>query len=413
MATKKTKTTTKKPKNNSLVQGYLKALGDNASIVSDGTIYDNTSFIDTGCYLLNAQISSSIFKGIPTHKILTFAGESSTGKSFLLLGVIKKFLDEDPNSLVIFFESEGAIDREAIEERGIDSTRILFKPVESVEQFKNISTQFVKNYVKDKPEDRPNLLMCLDSLGMLPSEKEVRDAEEGNDKSDMTRPRIIKSLFRILTVKLASANIPLIVTNHVYDTMDKYGKPVMGGGSGLKYAGSTILFFGKCQYKEKIETDVVEEEPKVVDRSKKEKKPKVKKTEEHMGILVKSTTIKGRDTKINKTIGLVIHAEYGLNKYTGLFDFCLENKLITMTGTRYYWTTEGKENGGLAFKKHIVEAPSKFFTNERLDELDIFCGSYFGYGRATLELEDDDIDDEDFENKMKELKVGDKPLVTI
>ena len=93
----------KTQKQNPFALKYLKALGENASIVSEGTIYDNTDYVDTGCLLLNAQISKSIYRGIPTHKIITLAGEESTGKTFVLLGIIKNFLIQNENGIVVFF----------------------------------------------------------------------------------------------------------------------------------------------------------------------------------------------------------------------------------------------------------------------------------------------------------------------
>jgi len=342
---------------------------------------NNTKFIDTGCYLLNAQISKSIYGGIPSHKIISLAGEESTGKTFVLLGIIKCYLKLNPTALVVFFESEGAVNKETIESRGIDSSRVILKSVKSVEKFRHVSTSFVKEYLKDPVDERPEILMCLDSLGMLPSEKEVKDAEEGNDKSDMTRPKIIKSLFRILTVDLAVANIPFIVTNHVYATMDMYGNPEMGGGSGLKYAGSTILFFSKSQFKEKDEET---------------------KKDEHTGITVTSHTVKSRDTRQKKKVKFVIHADYGLDKYSGLFEFCKDTNLISKKGNMWYWTSE--DDTDAKYKKFIDSHPSQFFTKKRLDELDIFCQQFFGYGKNELENMDTSEDEnEDNDENINEI----------
>lgn len=369
----------KKESKNPFVLKYVKALGENASVVSEGTIYDSITNIDTGCYLLNAQISKSIYKGLFSNKIIAISGEEGTGKTFILLGILKKYLEDNPESIVIFFESEGAVNKEYLEKRKIDTNRVVLVSVKSVEEFRHQSTNFVKNYLQDAVENRPKVLMCLDSLGMLPSEKEVRDAEEGNDKSDMTRPKIIKSLFRILTVDLARANIPFIVTNHVYATMDMYGNPEMGGGSGLKYAGSTILYLSKAQYKEKdAET----------------------KKDEHKGILVTSHTMKSRETRQKTKIKFVIHSDYGLDKYSGLFDFCCDVSLIAKTGNRWYWVSEGEETA--KFRKEIESKPSEFFNKKRLDEIDIVCERYFGFGEGDLENDsDDDLDVEEVEESKK------------
>ena len=339
---------------------YAKAMGDNSSVVSNGTIYDSIGYIDTGNYLLNAQISKSIHNGIPSNKITMFAGEESTGKTFLLLGVIRHYLDSDKNNIVVFFESEGAINKKILESRGIDTTRVVLKSVDSVEEFRHASITFLDNYLKDDPDERPKVFMCLDSLGMLPSSKETNDALAGNDKSDMTRPKILKSVFRILTVKLAAANIAMVVTNHVYATMDMYGAPQISGGSGCKYAASTIVMLTKGNYKE--DGDGHES-----------------KSGDHMGISVGSTLIKSRDTRQKKKIKFVIHVKKGLDYFSGLFEFCYEEGLIEKRGRSYFWASEGEESKAL-FKKVIMDDLKGFFNKQRLKELDKYCIKYFGYG---------------------------------
>ena len=59
------------------------AKNEYGSKVSDGIeAGDVERFIDTGSYILNAQLSGSIYGGLPSNKITAFAGESSTGKTF-------------------------------------------------------------------------------------------------------------------------------------------------------------------------------------------------------------------------------------------------------------------------------------------------------------------------------------------
>ena len=99
-------------------------------------------------------------------------------------------------------------------------------------------------------------MFVLDSLGMLSTEKEITDALNDKQVRDMTKSQLTKGAFRMLTLKLGQANIPMIVTNHTYDVIGAYvPTKEMGGGSGLKYAASTIIYLSKK--KEKDGTDVV------------------------------------------------------------------------------------------------------------------------------------------------------------
>ena len=84
-----------------------------------------------------------------------------------------------------------------------------------------------------KPEDeRRPCMFVLDSLGMLSTEKEITDALNDKQVRDMTKSQLVKGAFRMLTLKLGQANIPMIVTNHTYDVIGAYvPTKEMGGGS--------------------------------------------------------------------------------------------------------------------------------------------------------------------------------------
>ena len=222
-----------------------------AALVSDGVSAGDTSgFIDTGSHVFNALLSGSIYGGIPGNKITALAGESSTGKTYFCLGIVQHFLESDPDSGVIYFESESALSKELIESRGIDSSRMLIVPITTVQEFRTQAIRILDKYLQQS--DRKPLMFVLDSLGMLSTTKEVEDAEAGKETRDMTRAQIVKSIFRVLTLKLGKANVPLIVTNHTYDVVGSYiPTKEMGGGSGLKYAASTIIYLSKKKEKDK------------------------------------------------------------------------------------------------------------------------------------------------------------------
>ena len=229
---------------NSFFTDIAKEIGNEyAGVVSDGVAAGDTSgFIDTGSYLFNAVVSGSIFGGVPSNKITALAGESSTGKTFFCLGIVQHFLESNPDAGVIYFESESAISKEMIEKRNIDSNRMYLVPVTTVQEFRQQAIKIVDKYLAQSEAERKPLMFVLDSLGMLSTTKEVDDTEQGKDTRDMTRAQVVKSIFRVLTLKLGKANVPMIVTNHTYDVVGAYvPMKEMGGGSGLKYAASSIL----------------------------------------------------------------------------------------------------------------------------------------------------------------------------
>ena len=319
-----------------------------ASVVADGVAAGDTSgYIDTGSYIFNALLSGSIKGGVPGNKISAIAGESSTGKTFFCLGMVQSFLESNPDAGVIYFESESAISRELIESRGIDSNRMVLVPVNTVQEFRTQSIKILDKYLEQK-EQKP-MLMVLDSLGMLSTSKEMEDSEQGKETRDMTRAQIVKSIFRILSLKLGRANIPLIVTNHTYDVVGAYmPTKEMGGGSGLKYAASTIIYLSKS--KEKDGKDVI-------------------------GNIIKCKAFKSRFTKENSIVATrLFYDERGLDSYYGLLELGEKYGVFTKAGNRYQ-IGEAK-----VYAKSVLEDPQKYFTPEVMQALDECAKNEYSYG---------------------------------
>ena len=191
-----------------------------ASLVEDGIqAGDVASYIDTGSYVFNALLSGSMYGGLPSNKITAIAGESATGKTFFALGICKHFLDKDQDAGVIYFETESALTKDIIEERGIDSKRMVIMPVTTVQQFRTEAIRIIDKYLEQPEADRKPIMFVLDSLGMLSTTKEIEDTASGSETRDMTRAQLVKGTFRVLTLKLGQAKVPMIVTNHTYDQM--------------------------------------------------------------------------------------------------------------------------------------------------------------------------------------------------
>ena len=240
------------------LKDMLKASGNEyASIVEDGVEGgDVDSFIDTGSYVLNGLLSGSIHGGLPSNKITALAGESATGKTFFLMGMVKSFLDANPDAGVLYFESESAITKQMVIDRGIDPKRMIILPVTTVQEFRTEVLRVLNKYLETPEADRKKMMLCLDSLGMLSTTKEVEDTSEGKETRDMTRAQVLKAAFRVITLKLGRAKLPMVITNHTYDVVGSmFPTKEMGGGSGLKYAASSIVYLSKR--KEKDGTEVV------------------------------------------------------------------------------------------------------------------------------------------------------------
>jgi len=321
-----------------------------ASLVSDGVdSADVTSFIDTGSYSFNALLSGSIYGGMPGNQITAIAGEAATGKTCFALGICKSFLDSDKDAGIIYFESESAISKDMIEGRGVDSKRMVVVPVATVQEFRNQSIKILDKYNEQTEANRKPLMFVLDSLGMLSTTKEMEDTAAGKETRDMTRSQIVKSTFRVLTLKLGKANVPMIMTNHTYDVIGSmFPQKEMGGGSGLKYAASSIVYLGKR--KEKDGTEVV-------------------------GNIIHCKNYKSRLTKENAQIDVKLTYKKGLDKHYGLIGLAEEAGIFKKVSTRYEMP-----DGSKVFGKNINDNPDKYFTKEVLDKIDEIAQKKFKYG---------------------------------
>jgi RecA/RadA recombinase len=195
--------------------------------------------VDTGSYIFNALVSGSIFGGVSGNKITAIAGESSTGKTFFSLAVVKNFLDNNPTGYCLYFDTEAAITKSLLESRGIDTSRLVVVNVVTVEEFRTKALKAVDLYLKKSESDRNPCMFVLDSLGMLSTSKEINDALNDKEVRDMTKSQLIKGAFRMLTLKLGQAKIPMIVTNHTYDVIGAY-VPTKEMGGGCLVAGTQV-----------------------------------------------------------------------------------------------------------------------------------------------------------------------------
>ena len=323
-----------------------------ASLVEDGIFGgDVEQYIDTGSYVFNALLSGSIYGGLPANKITALAGESATGKTFFTLGLVKRFLDMNEKAGVIFFESESALTSSMLREREIDVNRVIHIPVSTVEEFRIQAVKILEKY-GEEAEPRPPLMMCLDSLGMLSTEKELNDMSDGKIVRDMTKAQVLKGAFRVLTLMLAKVNVPFFVTNHVYDQIGSmYPQKVMGGGQSIQYAASSIVFLSKR--KEKEGTEVI-------------------------GNVIHCKMQKSRLTKENKMVDVLLTYKDGLHKYYGLLEMAEAAGIFKKVSTRYEL-----QDGTKLFGKQILSNPEKYFTEDVLNKIDNYTQMEYTYGRTS------------------------------
>ena len=286
----------------SKIGGILDNIAKSVPIVVEKEIKEKT-FISTGVYLLDAALSGKLLGGgIATNRITAFAGESGSGKSFLCYSCVKQA--QKLGYFVIYIDTEQAIDLEDFPKFGVDNSLEKLRLIRSnkVEDVNITLTQLVDELKQQKLAgyEIPKIMLVLDSLGQMASNKEKEDLLKGDIKQDMTKAKALGSMFRSINTDLGYLDIPLLVANHTYLTLDLYPQEKLRGGNGLLYSASVIGFMSKSKLKDGNEDDM--------DLG-------------QSGITVLFKTAKNRMAKPKK-IRFDISFVNGMNPYTGLDGFC-------------------------------------------------------------------------------------------
>jgi len=343
--------------NNKFIKQLIKEIQDESTSIAEDAVSsaEFTGFIDTGSYMFNAQLSGSIYGGMPNTKCLCLAGEQAVGKTFFALGMVGNFLQLNPEAIVIWYLAEPAVTKKMLLDRAIDPNRVIFAEPVTVFEWRHHVIKTLNAYLENAEKERPLMMMVLDSLGALSTEKELEDSTKGTDKRDMTRQQHIRGTFRIIDKKLAKSKVPMIVTNHTYQTMDMYSPAEISGGGGIKYASDLVVTLSASKDRDGVQSGPV------------------------VGNIIKVRMFKNRIAKQHTVIEVRLSYETGLDRYYGLLDLGEKYNIFKKVANKYEFP-----DGTKAFGKAIYKNPEKFFTPEILDLLEEAAQTEYNYGKGSL-----------------------------
>ena len=270
------------------------------SLLCNDEYLTTSDWISTGSYTLNALISSSLFKGIPSGKVTVFSGESASGKTLLALNTCKEAIKK--GYMVLWCDTENAIEKEQVESLGID-TKMFRHQRFATNTVEELTTYLVNVFaklkeLKDKEGENQKIMIVIDSIGQLPSQKELQDSLSGSDKVDMTRAKMLKRLFRVITSDISYLDIPVLMINHVYANVGSFiGGTIQSGGSGPMFSASIIVEFTKAQLKDGADAS------------------------KRTGTIVTAKLVKGRFSTVGSKKKIHISFKKGVNPYIGLQSF--------------------------------------------------------------------------------------------
>lgn len=309
-----------------------------------------SGYVDTGVYLLNLLLSGSLFGGFPNNKVLTLCGESTVGKTYYAMSMVGSFLTQHPTGMVVYLDTEAAISRRMFEGRGIDSKRVVIATVDTVEQFRTKMFSLLESYAQEPEDERTPLLLVLDSLGILSTEKEMKDTKDGEFVKDMTRAGAVRATFRVLRLKLAHLKVPLIVVSHSYTQIGAYGSPqTLSGGGGIKYASDIIVMLSRKQGEKNEDGELT-------------------------SVIITAKLDKSRFTREKKKVETCLSYSTGLDRYYGVADLGLKVGLLTQEGRSYKFP-----DGSKTAIKTVDEQPDQYFTEAFLKQLEPLAAPLFLY----------------------------------
>lgn len=289
-----------------------------ASLMSENKIFLQKEYIHTGIPIIDVAFSGRLDGGI-TPGITIIAGQSKSFKTLLMLLCLQKFLDTHKDGIAILYDTEWGITPEYLTGMGIDTSRILYVPIDDVEQLK-FDCMARLNEVKKGDK----VFIAVDSLGMIASKKETEDALNEKSVADMSRAKAMKSFFRLVTPRVAKNDLYFIAIQHTYDDMGMYPKAIVAGGTGQIYAANTIFIISKAQIKQE--------------------------GKELEGFKFTLNIEKSRYVKEKAKLPFDAEFETGIFKWSALFDLAKESGFIEPSG-KGFWITVDPETGETSDKK--------------------------------------------------------------
>jgi RecA/RadA recombinase len=296
--------------------------------IKDG-FYDPLTWISTGNFALNKMMSGDFQGGIPIGSITTLAGESGSGKSYIVSGnVVRNALAQGVS--VCLLDTEGAVKKKWAEALGVptEHENLLRWHKKTINEVAKTIGDFMDDYKNDMAktprEEMPPVLFVIDSLGNL-------DTETKGDKGLFAKQ--LKAMLKTTMGMFEGYQVGLVNTNHTYTNQNQYSdhEPVISGGSGPIYLSDIVGSMNKKKLREEGNKKVVQ------------------------GILSTVKCVKSRYAKPFEEVEIEIPYDRGMDPYSGLFDM-FEKKVFRKDGNRYLYMSKETNTEHKLFRKQMDPA---------------------------------------------------------
>ena len=321
---------------NDLIKKIISASSNkHISVLEDSKILNNKDFITTSIPAINLALSGRLDGGFKPG-LMMIAGPSKHFKTLFMLFLMKEYLDKYPQAVAVLYDAEFGAALEYFASLDIDPKRVVHSPITDVEQLKSEIMNLLTSIERGE-----KVFIALDSVGNLASAKEVQDALDSKQVADMTRAKALKSLGRMITPHLNIKDIPMVVVNHTYQTMEMFSKAVVGGGTGLMYSSDDVWIIGRQQEKE------TSGEKKLI------------------GWNFIINIEKSRSVNEKSKIPVTVIKGAGIYKYSAILDLALDSGHITKPANKTYELTS---DGTIVKEKDIDVILKRLMTDVSFNE---------------------------------------------
>lgn len=299
-----------------------------ADTLGNSEVLNNKDVIHLPVPALNIAFSGDLDGGFMPGLSMV-VGESRTFKSVISLVCAKAYMDKYDDAIMLFYDSEMGASKNYFNSLDIDLDRVLHIPITDVEQFKfDVMSQL------EEIKRGDHVIIVVDSIGNLASKKEVEDALNEKSAADMSRAKALKSLTRLITPHLNLKNIPMIVVNHTYQTLEIYSKTITGGGTGLVYASDNILNITRSQ--QKNGTEIV-------------------------GYDFNINVLKSRHSREKSRIPVTVMFDSGINVWSGLLEMAVASGDIVKPSNGWYQVVDVETGEVIGNKLRAKDTNNKEF----------------------------------------------------
>jgi|TARA_Y100000031_G_scaffold154758_1_gene203444 recombination protein RecA len=199
---------------------------------------DVTDWISTGSTILDLAISNRPNGGFAAGRIAEINGLESSGKS--LIGAHALASTQRKDGLAVYIDTESAVSSEFLQSIGIDTDKMLYVHLETVEDiFDTIETIVTK--IRESDKDKL-VTILVDSLAAASTKVEM-DADFDKDGWATAKAIVISKAMRKITNLIARQRVCLIFTNQLRQKLGvMFGDPwTTSGGKALPFHSSTRI----------------------------------------------------------------------------------------------------------------------------------------------------------------------------